>query len=310
MKILVTGGAGFIGSHIVDAYINNGHEVIVVDNLSSGYRQNINKRAKFYQADVNNYWEIEEIFLVEKPDIVSHHAGQISINVSVKNPIYDATVNILGTINLLEVSVRYGVDKFIFSSSGGAIYDERYIPSRENSPTKPQSPYGIAKLSIERYMEYYRNIRGLKTVILRYSNVYGPRQDSKGENAVIPIFINKLKSNQAPIIFGSGKQTRDFINVADVVNANMLVSAINFTGTLNISSGRETTIIELFNIIRSAINIPLQPQFQPARPGEQLRSCLDNTLARTSLGWKPTINLSEGIDQLVQHPKINTAPKS
>ncbi len=300
MKILVTGGAGFIGSHIVDAYIKAGHQVVVVDNLSSGRLENINPRATFYQADINNYWETEEIFLTEKPELVNHHAAQISIDTSVKNPIYDATVNILGTVNLLELSVKYEVKKFIFASTGGALYDDMYIPANESNPLNPKSPYGIAKLSCERYIKFYREIRSLPSVILRYSNVYGPRQNAKGENGVVPIFINRIRNGQPPIIFGSGDQTRDFINVEDVVRANMLVSFGDFVGTLNISSGCETSIKEMLSTIQTAMGTSLLPEHQPPKPGEQLRSCLDRTAARETLGWEPQISLQEGIARLVE----------
>lgn len=308
MKILVTGGAGFIASHIVDVYVEDGHQVIVVDNLSSGRRENINPKATFYQADLNNYWEIEEILLAEKPDLVNHHAGQISVNTSVENPIYDATVNVLGTINLLEVSTRYGVKKIIFASSGGAIYDDRHIPASERSPARPKSPYGIAQLSAERYIGYYRDIRGLKSVVLRYPNVYGPRQEPKGENGVIPIFINRLVNQQKPTIFGDGNQTRDFVHVADVTRANLTVSYSDFTGTLNISSGEEISINELLEMmqkelletVQREIGVSDSREYQPAKPGEQRRSCLDNTAAKNLIGWKPEVSLREGIRQLLE----------
>jgi len=300
MKILVTGGAGFIASHITDAYINDGHKVVVIDNLSSGKRENVNPKATFYQADLNNYWEIEEIFLAEKPDLVNHHAGQISVNTSVENPIYDATVNVLGTINLLEASARYGIKKIILASSGGAIYDERYIPANEKSLLRPKSPYGIAQLSAERYLGYYRDIRKLKSAVLRYSNVYGPRQKPKGENGVIPIFVSKLLAKQAPVIFGDGKQTRDFIHVADVVRANLLASYSDFTGTLNISSGKETSINELLGMMQAETGTSDIREYRPAKPGEQQRSCLDNTAAKTAIGWEPKTSLQEGLRQLLR----------
>lgn len=300
MKVLITGGAGFIGSHIVDAYIKAGHQVIVVDNLSSGRLENINPKATFYQADINNYWEIEEIFLAERPELVNHHAAQISIDTSVKNPIYDATVNILGTVNILELSAKHGIKKFIFASTGGALYDDRYIPADENTLINPKSPYGIAKSSCERYIKFYQEVKGLPCVILRYSNVYGLRQTAKGENGVVPIFINKIRSGQSPVIFSSGDQTRDFINVEDVVQANMLVSFGDFVGTLNISSGRETSVKEILSAIQTAAGTSLPPEYQPPKPGEQLRSCLNNTAAREVLGWESQISLQEGIAQLVK----------
>ena len=227
MKILVTGGAGFIGSHVVDLYIKKGYEVVIVDDISTGKIEYVNLKAKFYKININDT-KLNNIFKKEKPDIVNHHAAQISVVESVKNPIYDATINILGTLNLLENCVRYGVKKFIFASTGGAIYEEtEKIPVEQNHPTKPLSPYGVSKLAIENYLYYYKKIHNLDSAILRYANVYGPKQDPCGEAGVVAIFINKMLKGENPIISGDGNQTRDFVYISDTAKANLL--ALNFS---------------------------------------------------------------------------------
>lgn len=231
MKILVTGGAGFIGSHIVDLYIKNGYEVVVVDDLSTGEAEYINPKAKFYKLDVKSGvnelnvddFKLEDIFKEERPDIVNHHAAQISVSASVKDPIFDAKENILGTLNLLQNCIKYGVKKFIFASTGGAIYEETdKLPVDENHTTKPLSPYGVSKLANENYLNFYKKIHNLDSIILRYSNVYGPRQDPYGEAGVVAIFTQKMLKGENPIINGDGNQTRDFIYISDAVQSNLL----------------------------------------------------------------------------------------
>lgn len=232
MKILVTGGAGFIGSHIVDLYIKNGYEVIIIDDLSTGKAEYVNPKAKFYKLDINesnlNDNKLEDIFKEERPDIVNHHAAQISVSESVKDPVFDANVNILGTLNLLENCVKYNVKKFIFASTGGAIYEEtEKIPIDENHPTRPLSPYGVSKLAIENYLYFYKKVHHLDSVILRYANVYGPRQDPYGEAGVVAIFINKMLKGENPIIYGDGNQTRDFVYISDAAQSNLLALKIS-----------------------------------------------------------------------------------
>lgn len=227
MKILVIGGAGFIGSHVVNLYIKEGYEVVVVDDLSTGKVEYINAKAKFYKLNINelnvNDYKLEGIFKEERPEIVNHHAAQISVSASVKDPVYDASVNILATLNLLENCVKYNIKKFIFASTGGAIYEEtEKIPVDENHPTKPLSPYGVSKLAIENYLYYYKKIHNLDSAILRYANVYGPRQDPYGEAGVVAIFINKMLKGENPIINGDGNQTRDFVYISDAAQANLL----------------------------------------------------------------------------------------
>jgi len=227
MKILVTGGAGFIGSHIVDLYIKNGYEVIIIDDLSTGKAEYVNKKAKFYKLDINelnvNDAKLKDIFKIERPDVINHHAAQISVIESIKDPVSDANVNILATLNLLENCVKYNVKKFIFASSGGTVYKETdKLPVDENHPTKPLSPYGVSKLAIENYLYYYKKIHNLDSAILRYANVYGPGQDPYGEAGVIAIFINKMLKGENPIINGDGNQTRDFVYISNAAQANLL----------------------------------------------------------------------------------------
>ena len=223
MKILVTGGAGFIASHIVDAYIGKGHQVFVVDDLSSGRREFVNPKAKFYQADIRDSKKIHEIFVKEKPEIVNHHAAQISVRNSVEDPINDAEINLLGLLNLLEEGRTVGVKKVIFASSGGVVYGEaKKLPTPENyHPLQPLSPYGVTKLASEYYLNFYRETYGIQSIALRYSNVYGPRQNPHGEAGVVAIFALKLLKDEVPIINGDGLQTRDYVYVGDVVSANL-----------------------------------------------------------------------------------------
>lgn len=296
---MVTGGAGFIGSHVVDAYIDKGYDVVIVDDLSSGRLENINPKAKFYQVDVGDRTALERIFSIEQPQFVNHHAAQISVDASVKDPIMDATTNILGTLTLLELSRLCGAHKFIFASTGGAIYDERYIPANEEAPLAPKSPYGIAKFSSEKYIRFYNEVYGLSYVILRYSNVYGSRQIPKGENSVVPIFIEKIRSGRETVIFGDGCQTRDFVHVSDVARANLLASSGDFIGALNISSGIETSINELLQLLQATAGTSFAPLYQPAKPGELRRSVLNNSAALDRLGWKPKIWLAEGLKPLI-----------
>ncbi len=294
MKLLVTGGAGFIGSNLVDELIED-HEVVVVDNLSTGTIDNVNKRAKFYKVDICSK-ELEEVFKKEKPEAIFHLAAQINVRSSVNNPINDATINILGSLNLLELARKYDVNKIIFSSTGGAIYgDTQIIPTPESIEANPMNPYGCAKLSVEKYLYYYFRVYGIKYIALRYSNVYGPRQNPKAEAGVIAIFISKMLNGENPKIFGDGNQTRDFIYVKDVVYANKLALNKNKVGSFNISTGKETTINELFDTINKFFNNRFNKIHLPPIPGEQKRSCLDYTKAKKELDWKPTTNLNEGI---------------
>jgi len=305
MKILVTGGAGFIGSHIVDGYIGLGHKVIVVDNLSSGNKDFVNNKAIFYKADIRDRAAIENIIKIENPEIINHHAAQISVRVSAENPILDAQINILGLLNLLESGRKKHVKKFIFASSGGVVYGEaKKLPTPEDyQPLKPLSPYGITKLASEYYLSFYYQTYKIPYIALRYSNVYGPRQNPHGEAGVVAIFINKLLNSDTPVINGDGKQTRDYIYIQDVVEANKKALEAKSIGVFNIGTGIETDVLNLFDGLQKTIGSKIIPHHGPAKIGEQRRSCLDTALAKDILGWQAKIHLSEGLKKTAEYFK-------
>ena len=305
-KILVTGGAGFIGSHLVDALIEKGHKVVVIDNLSTGKKENINKKAKFYKIDICSP-KIGEIFKKEKPEICFHFAAQINVRKSVENPLFDAKVNILGSLNVIQNFINSQKSKiknlkFIFASTGGAIYgDAKKIPTPEDYPPNPISPYGIAKLTVENYLKFYKENFGLKFISLRFSNVYGPRQDPKGEAGVVAIFIEKLLKGEKPTIFGDGNQTRDFIFVEDAVSA--CLKAMEYKGQkeiFNIGTGIETSINELYKIISELLKTKIKPKYAPPKPGDLKRSCLDISLAKRELKWESKFSLKEGLQKTIK----------
>jgi len=301
MKILVTGGAGFIGSHIVDRLVQEGFEVVVADNLSTGKRRNVNRAAKFYRADIRGRW-LERVFRRERPAIVSHHAAQMDVRRSVQDPIFDAENNILGTLNVLQNAIKYGARKIIFASSGGAVYGETHgLPVSESHPIRPASPYGISKAVGDEYLRYFHEAGGLEFVSLRYANVYGPRQDPLGEAGVVAIFARKMLVGEQPIINGNGRQTRDFIYVDDVVEAN--VAALNKAarGIYNVGTGKETSINELFGILAGLINPSIHEVHGPAKKGEQLMISLDSTKLHRELDWEPKISLKEGLARTVEY---------
>ncbi len=295
MKILVTGGAGFIGSQIIDSLVEKGVRTAIIDNLSTGKKENINPEAAFYQADIRDK-AIKEIFEKERPDIVFHEAAQASVRLSVADPCMDADINIVGSLNILENCRSFGVGKIIFASSGGAIYGEQEtFPAQEPHPTRPLSPYGAAKLSFEHYLEYYRLVFGLPYVALRYSNVYGPRQDPFGEAGVVAIFTNQMLRGETPTVNGDGGQTRDYVFVKDVVAANISAMEKGVTGAYNIGTGKETSVNELYGIIKKKTGYTGDKAHGPAKTGEQYRSVLDNGLAKKVLGWNDGISLEEGL---------------
>ena len=296
MKILVTGGAGFIGSHIVDAYLDLGHSVSVVDNLSTGRRENVNPRATLYQVDIRNLDEIKKVFSDASFDLVNHHAAQMDVRKSVDDPAYDASVNIIGLLNLLECSVKSGVSRIVFASSGGAIYGELdYFPADEQHPTRPISPYGVAKLASEQYLYYYQTVHGLQSASLRYANVYGPRQNPEGEAGVVAIFTSKMLSDGDPLINGDGKQTRDYVYVGDVVAANVLALDVKASAVFNVGTGKETDVNQLFHHLRNAIGAKCDERHGPAKKGEQLRSVWSHAKISKSLNWSPRVSLGEGL---------------
>lgn len=305
MKILVTGGAGFIASHIVDAYIREGHDVFVLDNLSSGKREFINPKATFYQSDIRDKKEIETIIKKVKPDVINHHAAQISVRSSVEDPINDAEINIAGLLNLLEFGRQNGVKKIIFASSGGVVYGEaKTLPTSEDYlPLFPISPYGISKLTSEFYLNFYFKTYRINFTALRYANVYGPRQNPHGEAGVVAIFTLKLLKNEIPTINGSGIQTRDYVFVGDVVEANKLALDRKITGSLNIGTSIETNVNEIFDNLKIITGSNIKAVHGPAKIGEQQRSCLDFMLAQKILGWQPKVSLEEGLSKTVEYFK-------
>jgi len=301
MKILVTGGAGFIGSNVVDRLLLEGHEVVVVDNLSTGKRKNLNRKAKFAKLDIQSS-RLERVFRNERPSLVMHLAAQMDVRRSVEDPIFDAQVNILGTLNLLAQAFKYGSRKIVFSSSGGAIYGEQDVfPAPEGHPTNPLSPYGISKLTGEHYLSYYQRVSGIQFVSVRYANVYGPRQDPEGEAGVVAIFIQKMLNGEQPVINGNGRQTRDFIFVDDVVEANLMVMGQEVQGVYNVGTGVETTVNELFGTLKELMTSECQDMHGPAKKGEQNRSVIDSTKLRQELGWEPKTSLKEGLRRTVAY---------
>ncbi|MBV6419662.1 MAG: UDP-glucose 4-epimerase [Ignavibacteriaceae bacterium] len=297
MKILVTGGAGFIASQIADEYINEGHQIFILDNLITGFEKNINLKAQFIREDICSS-AIISLFEKEKFDVINHHAAQIDVRKSVNDPVFDANTNILGTINLLQASIKTGVKKFIFASTGGAIYGEQeYFPADEKHPTNPVSPYGITKLTIEKYLYFYRNEYGLKYTILRYANVYGPRQNPFGEAGVVAIFTNKLLRNENPVINGNGKQTRDYVFVEDVVKANVIALNDNSSEIYNVGTGTETSVNELFLKLNKVAGNKAEEKHGPAPKGEQLRSVISSAKLFNRFKWKPSIKIDEGLQK-------------
>ncbi|MFZ5876754.1 MAG: NAD-dependent epimerase/dehydratase family protein [Nitrospirota bacterium] len=301
MRILVTGGAGFIGSHLVDRLIEEGHEVSIVDDLSTGKKKNLNPKAEFYKLDILSP-KIERVFSKQRPEAMFHLAAQMDVRRSVKDPIFDGQVNILGTVNLLEQAVKIGTKRVIFASSGGAIYGEQErFPAAEDHPTHPVSPYGISKLAAEHYLYYYGKTYGLQWTSLRFGNVYGPRQDPFGEAGVVAIFTLKLLQNEQPVINGTGKQTRDYIAVDDVVEANMAVLNSGVNDTFNVGTGRETSVNQLFHLLAEAVGSPTKERFGPERRGEQLRSCLDAAKLFRAAEWEPRLSLADGLKRTVEY---------
>ncbi len=301
MKILVTGGAGFIGSNIVDAYIQAGHDVVVVDDLSTGRKENVNPKARLIKVDIQDAG-LEKVFEGTKFDVINHHAAQMDVRRSVADPKFDASVNVLGMLNLLELGKKYGVGKVIFSSTGGAIYGEQdYFPADEQHPLRPLSPYGITKLATEKYLFYYKAVYGIQHVILRYANIYGPRQNPHGEAGVVAIFADKMLKGEQPVINGDGKQTRDYVFVGDVVRANLLALAHTISDIFNIGTGVENDVNTLFRIIKKSTSSSCEEKHAPAKMGEQLRSVIDSSKAKKILGWIPTVSLEEGLEKTVQY---------
>ena len=301
MKILVTGGAGFIGSNVVDGFIWEGHQVTVVDNLSNGLEANVNKKAQFIKVDIRSV-VMDTVFEKMQPDVLCHHAAQIDLRKSVTDPIYDADVNIMGSLNLLNACVKYQVKKVTFASTGGAIYGEQnYFPTDEKHPAHPVSPYGVAKFAVEKYLYFYQKTYGMDFVVLRYSNVYGPRQNPLGEAGVVSIFTEKLLTDRESVINGPGTQTRDFVFVGDVVEANLLALGYPHSDVFNIGTGTETDVNCIFRTLKEKTGSKQIEVHGPVIPGELERSVLDYRKAEKLLGWKPKHNLDQGITKTVDY---------
>lgn len=299
MRVLVTGGAGFIGSHIVDRLVLEGHEVSIIDNLATGKTENLNPAAEFYKLDIVNP-RIEKVFKKEKPELICHLAAQMDVRRSVADPAFDAQTNIIGMLNLLENAVRCGTRKVIFASTGGAIYGEGGpYPTTEDHPARPVSPYGISKLTGEHYLYYYQVTHGLSYVALRFANVYGPRQDPFGEAGVVAIFTKKMLVNDQPLINGNGMQTRDYVYVEDVVNAVLSALDNSVNDTFNIGTSTETSVNDLFRLLVEITGSNVREMYAPAKKGEQMRSCLSFDKIKKSLDWDPSVPLREGLTNTV-----------
>lgn len=303
LRVLVTGGAGFIGSHVAELFLAEGHEVEIIDNLSSGRRENVPSGAVLHELDIGSP-EAAQVLSGGRFDVVSHLAAQIDVRKSVADPAYDARVNIAGSLNLLEAIRTAGNGaRFIFSSTGGAIYGDFVpVPTVEDMPKDPESPYGIAKLSVEYYMGYYARVHGVQTVALRYSNVYGPRQDPHGEAGVVAIFCNRILRGEPMTVFGDGKQTRDYVYVKDVARANLAAARASLapmrqvdTRSFNIGTAHETTVLQLAELLTRAAQSNTPVRHAPARPGEQARSSVNIGKAERALGWTPQVSLAAGL---------------
>ena len=302
MKVLVTGGAGFIASHVVDAYVKEGFEVVVVDDLSTGRLSNLNPEVTFYKLDIRSP-QLAEVFKKEKPDYINHHAAQMDVRRSVLDPLFDANVNILGSINLIECAKKFKVKRFIYISTGGAVFGEpEYLPCDENHPINPICQYGISKHTVEHYLFLYHQNYGLDYVVIRYPNVYGPRQDPCGEAGVVAIFTRAMLRGEQVTINGDGEQARDFVYVKDCARANVLALKTNNINTIyNIGCGQGTTVNEIFTLLKEITGYPRDPMYGPAKIGETRRIYLSAGKARRELGWIPIVDLEEGLKQTVEY---------
>lgn len=302
MKILVTGAAGFVASHVADAYVDAGHEVVIVDDLSRGLMSNVNSKAHFYRCDVRDRAAIEEIFRIEKPAIVNHHAAQMDVRRGVREPLFDAQVNILGSLNLIECALAHGTKRFIYISSAGAGYGEpkqKLVP--EDYPINPITPYGISKHTVEHYLFTFQFLYQMPYVVLRYGNVYGPRQNSQGEAGVFAIFSEQMLGGIQPVIYGDGKKIRDYVYISDVVAANVAALELGTNEIFNISSGIETTDLEVFERVRELVGRKVELKYVPRRPGEIDKICLDVSKAARLLKWVPRVSLAEGSRRTVEY---------
>jgi UDP-glucose 4-epimerase len=305
MRVIITGGAGFIGSNIGDLLISQGHEITVIDNLLTGKQENINSVANFYNVDIRDS-AIDEIFVKVQPDYVIHHAAQIDVQSSLLSPTEDASINILGTINLLKTCVKAGVKKLIYASSAAVYGAPHYLGVDEKHPICPESFYGISKYTPEHYIRIFSEITGLKYTVLRYANVFGPRQDPTGEGGVVAIFVNKMLKGVAPIIYGSGEQTRDFVYVKDVARANLAALTNGDNQVINISCNKQTTVNQLFETLNNSMCKDLRPIYKEARAGDILHSYLNNSIAQEILEWAPVYSLEQGLRETIEYFSTRT----
>jgi len=299
MKILVTGGAGFIASHIVDSYIKAGHEVVVIDNLSTGKANFVNPKAKFYKADIRDAEEMSRIIGEFKPEVINHHAAHIQVGYSVINPQFDAQNNVIGLLNIMQAAKEIGIKKMIMASTGGAMYGNQKTPFKDSMKEEPLSPYGVSKRAGELYLNYYHQEFKIPYTALRYANVYGPRQNAHGESGVIAIFSEMIAAGKQPIINGDGTHTRDYVYVTDVTRANELALKTDFVGSINIGTTEETTTNEVYRQVVAEFGAKMEEKHGPARPGEQITSSLDYSRAKEVLGWEPTIKFNDGVKKVV-----------
>lgn len=300
MKILITGGAGFIASHVADAYIELGHEVVIVDNLSTGNLNNLNPKARFIEADITDKEKIQEIIRTERPEVINHHAAHIQVGYSVKNPQFDAENNIIGLLNIMEAAKEIPIKKVIMAATGGAMYGNKQTPFNETMKAEPLSPYGISKRAGELYLNYYHELYQIPFISLRYSNVYGPRQNAHGESGVIAIFTEMIADGKNPAINGDGTHTRDYVYVEDVARANVLALNSNFVGELNIGTQTEISTNEVFRKVVNEMGVNIEEKHTEARPGEQVTSSLDYSKATEILGWEPRVDFDEGVKRVVE----------
>jgi len=302
MKTMVTGGAGFIGSHVVDACLDAGHDVIVVDDLSTGKRRNVNARARIYVANICDTEALDKIFADEKPEVVCHLAAKANVRESMIEPLLYAQVNVMGSLSLLEIARRWGCRKVVYASTGGAVYGEpEYLPVDENHPIKPIDPYGASKHHVEHYLWIYGKHFALDFTILRFPNVYGPRQDPFGEAGVVAIWAAQMLNGGKPLINGSGEQERDFVYVADIARANVLALTRGGGQTINLGSGKGTTINQIFRHLKAITNSACEEVHGPAKIGEVFKTYLQAEKARTELGWEPLVSLQDGLEKTVDY---------